>query len=90
MTREQARQRLIGNNRKAFSKIQQLLTDQAAWNEANPMEDEIDVNQDGILSLCIAWLDQQYEELKADMHPISDPPPRLAAYLESLESEASE
>lgn len=85
MTREQARQRLIRNNRRVAGKLQSLLADQAAWNDANPMEDEIDVNRDGILSLCIAWLDQQWEELNADMHPISDPPPRLAAYLESLE-----
>jgi hypothetical protein len=82
MTREQARQILIRNNRREMARVQGLLADQAAYIERHP-EVEFDINDDGILSLIVAWLDQQYRELLDDVFPLSDPPPRLKEFLES-------
>jgi hypothetical protein len=83
--REQMRQSLIQRNRTQAKRIEQVLRDQAYWNDSHPHEEPIDVDHDGMLALTLAWLDQSYSELRDGVHPVSRPSPRLAQYMESME-----
>ena len=80
--RERDRRRMMRRNRNARLEIEQLLTDEASYNENNKFGAVIDVDEGGIFTLALAWLDQQYRELEDDVFPLSSPPPRLAKFLE--------
>lgn len=82
--REKDRRRLMRNNRRIRRHIEQLLIDQESWNDAHPDEPPINVDHDGMLALCLAWLDQQQRELEDDVFPLSEPSPRLAKFLEEV------